>query len=547
MVNLETMAGEILACTEEVIFLYRTQNFYFATQKEITLIDKLSAFLKSMAEHGQASLCEQVQATLGEILNAKNVYNEVVLSDYYEALLIPAMHWSIAGLQEKLENISTYYEENSKQLQERFPQVYNHIKMLDIKKILEDTQYKIEKTNSGLLTLAVDNDMGKTVYLHSNSNPMTEATILAKEYYEEVDSVYRICGFGLGYFVEAMAEMDTTSQIIVHESNLDILAIAMYYMNLKNIWKEKRIQIIYDKDYVLFRKNMVRCTPVIHYPSLETLENLEVKEILKNYFIQLQSARNQKIYLEENFSRNIKLDDESVDVLRDTFKDKKMLLVAGGPSLDKCMEWIEKNKSEYIVVAVGTVLRKLCDYGIVPDYAIVTDANVTMIQQIENVDTKKIPLMYMVTSSYILRKEYKGKAYRILQKGWDASEDYAKRHGLCTYQTGGSVTTTALDIGISFGCEEILFMGMDMAYTGGASHAKGTNSYMKEQNNDRMISVKSVSGENVYTIRNLLIYRQWIENRIKDCENIRFVNVSDGAEVKGMENISVDIFLIQNL
>ena len=120
-------------------------------------------------------------------------------------------------------------------------------------------------------------------------------------------------------------------------------------------------------------------------------------------------------------------------------------------------------------------------------------------------------------------------------------------HGLCTYQTGGSVTTTALDIGISFGCEEILFMGMDMAYTGGASHAKGTNSYMKEQNNDRMISVKSVSGENVYTIRNLLIYRQWIENRIKDCENIRFVNVSDGAEVKGMENISVDIFLIQNL
>ena len=84
--------------------------------------------------------------------------------------------------------------------------------------------------------------------------------------------------------------MDTTSQIIVHESNLDILAIAMYYMNLKNIWKEKRIQIIYDKDYVLFRKNMVRCTPVIHYPSLETLENLEVKEILKNYFIQITQS-----------------------------------------------------------------------------------------------------------------------------------------------------------------------------------------------------------------------------------------------------------------
>ena len=82
-----------------------------------------------------------------------------------------------------------------------------------------------------------------------------------------------------------------------------------------------------------------------------------------------------------------------------------------------------------------------------------------------------------------------------------------------------------------------------MAYTNGVSHATGTVRYVEEQQNNRMLKVKSVGGNTVYTIRNLAIYREWIERRIRDCKNIRFINVSDGAIVQGMENIEVDIFL----
>ena len=547
MVNLQVMAGEVITRVEEVVFLYKTQNYWNASHKEIILLDKISIFLKHMLEREMASLCTGIQEALVEILKAKNEYNEVVIGDYYENLLLPKLYMVIERLQEVSKDIGNYYEQNLEHVEEKFPDLYTKLLNADIEKIVQDKKYYVEQTNVGLFTLAVENETGKKIYLHSNGNPMTEADILAKEYHEEVDSVYRICGFGFGYLAQALASKDTTSEIIVYESNLEVLVLAMYYMDLKAIWEEKRIQIVLDENYKLFRKMLPQGIPVIHYPSIEAMKDLETREIMKNYFIQFQSAKNQRVFLEENFSKNIKLQDESVDVLKETFQGKKMLLIAGGPSLDNCMEWIVKHGKEYIVVAVGTVLRKLYDYGITPDYTIVTDANAVTARQIEGVDTKENPLLYMVTSSHTLRNQYKGKTYRILQKGWQPSEEYAKKQGLYTYQTGGSVTTTALEIGIVFGCKEILCMGMDMAYTDGATHAKGTNMYMEKQNNSRMIPVKSVSGESVYTIRNLLIYRQWIENRIKDCKGIRFLNVSDGAEVKGMENISVDIFLTENI
>lgn len=476
-------------------------------------------------------------------MQTKTQYNEVVIGDYYEALLLPAMYWTIENIRAAIDTEEKYYEQNIAGLKERFPQLYSRIVTLNIDEIVQSKKYQIENTESGLKTLSVSSENGKTIYLHSNGNPLTEASVLAREYYEEPDSTYRICGLGLGYLPETLANMDTTSQIIVYESNLEVLAIALYHRNLKNIWKEERIKLIYDENYTLFRKQIAEGTPIIHYPSIEAMENKEDKEILINYFVQLQSAKNQKIYLEENFSRNIKLTDESVDCLKEELENKKMLLIAGGPSLDKCMEWIAKHKEEYVVVAVGTVLRKLCNYGIQPDFAIITDASTTMIRQIENVETEHIPLMYMATSSHILRKAYKGKAYRILQKGWEQSENYAKEHGLSTYQTGGSVTTTALEIGISFNCKEILCMGMDMAYTNGASHATGTNGFVQEQQNDRMLPVEGVNGEVVYTIRNLSIYREWIERRIKDCKGIRLINVSDGAKVRGVVNVEVEKFL----
>ena len=79
-------------------------------------------------------------------------------------------------------------------------------------------------------------------------------------------------------------------------------------------------------------------------------------------------------------------------------------------------------------------------------------------------------------------------------------------------------------------------MGLDLAYTDNKSHADSTLHQRVVSDNKAMFPVEGVGGDSVYTIDNLDIYRKWIENRIETEHDIVFINISDGAFIKGMDN-----------
>lgn len=100
-----------------------------------------------------------------------------------------------------------------------------------------------------------------------------------------------------------------------------------------------------------------------------------------------------------------------------------------------------------------------------------------------------------------------------------------------TFETGGSVTTTALDIALKFGAENIIFVGVDLAYTDGSSHAKGVG--RKITSREGLRKVKSCMGTEIYTSKNLDIYRKWIERRIENVTGTVIYNTGNGAMIKG--------------
>ena len=119
------------------------------------------------------------------------------------------------------------------------------------------------------------------------------------------------------------------------------------------------------------------------------------------------------------------------------------------------------------------------------------------------------------------------------------AEDYAREHGFILVNTGGSVSTTALDVCICMGCRKVICLGLDLAYTGNRTHAEGTLSDGEVSKAQDLPMVKSVSGEMIPTSLNLSCYHKWIENRIADEYDIEFVNISNGAYIKGMKNVSI--------
>jgi hypothetical protein len=92
-----------------------------------------------------------------------------------------------------------------------------------------------------------------------------------------------------------------------------------------------------------------------------------------------------------------------------------------------------------------------------------------------------------------------------------------------------------LDIGISFACKRIIFLGLDLAFTDNYIHAAETSRRDLTSTED-LRQVPDIHGNKIFTSKSLDIYRQWIENRIRNEKGIEFIDATEGgARIEGMK------------
>ena len=355
----------------------------------------------------------------------------------------------------------------------------------------------------------------------------------------EEKSEYIIYGYGLGYHVKELSNLDRNIKIEIYESDINIIQLACVYTELTSISNNPNINLIYDPDFSkIFNriKSLGSDTEfVIHYPSLRNIKNPSIRKSMENYFIQYSSMNNQRRLLNGNFNENILNYDSMMNELRETFSGRDLYIVASGPSLDKNFMQLREIRKNAIILATGTVLKKLINAGITPDYFIVTDANSRVYEQISGFENIQVPMLLLSTAFKDFAKKYQGKKYMICQKDYSKAEKYASLKGDMLFETGGSVSTTALDIGISFGCRRIIFVGLDLAYTDNFVHANDT-SQRDLICTEGLWQVEDIYGNMVYTNRTLDIYRGWIEKRIRGVENVEFIDATEGgAKIQGMK------------
>lgn len=108
-------------------------------------------------------------------------------------------------------------------------------------------------------------------------------------------------------------------------------------------------------------------------------------------------------------------------------------------------------------------------------------------------------------------------------------------------ETGGSVATAALDILIKWGGNPIIFLGQDLAYTGGHTHVEDCTYGNEQVAVERSLLVEGLEGGMVPTSRSLNRYRSWIEQRIAREQARKFINATAaGARISGTEEKSLD-------
>lgn len=109
--------------------------------------------------------------------------------------------------------------------------------------------------------------------------------------------------------------------------------------------------------------------------------------------------------------------------------------------------------------------------------------------------------------------------------------------------SGGSVMTVALDLCLRLQVSQIIFAGLDLAYTDQLDHATGTADQAAVVQ-ETGIFVDAVNGGKIATGKNLKLYLEWIEKRLAGRTNVeRQIPVIDategGACKKGMEQMTL--------
>lgn len=538
---------ESLVLLPEIVSLLKKQMFFEGSKLVRVLIQNIGIIsdyiVKSeMLEDDKNEWLLILQA----FLNAQENKDYILMADILEDDMLIFLEKLQCGLlAEGYADVSDYWEANMQSLKQADSVLFKTISQdcEDVSKQSVRLQYEPMIAVNGQPTLKVHMD-GKTFCMHSTVNPQWEAQGLASLWLERGKSEYLIFGMGMGYHVKALLEKDENIRVTVLEYRIESLQMALQYLDFEEYIADGRLVIAYASDIMQVLHKMKEkegeYALFIHNPSLQCVEQKEIKEILEDYFINTSSMIEQGKSLDQNFEYLQKQNLPECSTLREVFEGKKVAIVAGGPSVDDEIESLKKYREDVVILSVGTVTKKLLGAGIRPDAFIITDPQNTMYRQVEGIMEEKIPLLLLSTASKTILDYYQGPIYLVYQHGYEPAERVAKEQGYSLFQTGGSVTTTALDVSIEFGAEEIILIGADMAYTNNRSHSNG----MGHEENDfsDFREVVSVGGGTVYTTRNLDIYRKWIERRISDLKTPVVYNTSRGARIAGtiedkLENI----------
>ena len=549
--------SSIISLSDKTITFLREQNLSkgleYYNQMLAIAMDTVPSLIEEMHYFNtEAEIVSQdiVNQQLGNLLAAQQDKDYVLLSDILELQWIPfliSLQEYIVGKEGLICQLEIFAD-NAAALNNNNSGLADKLRKLG--PYLPDDNlegYEPEATSCGLPTIALY-DQNIKYYLHSNYRIINEAAQIARAWYTSEADTYYIYGIGLGYPVIELAEMNENLIVHVFESDLEILRLALTYTDFTQYIASGRILIHYDPDFVQLYITLEKLTEdaafVIHYPSLRNIKNPIIKEGLEDYFINYSSVKNQRAQLDRNFKKNIQNYDASIDALRPIFKDKQLIIVAAGPSLDKNYLQLKDAGEDTIILSTGTVFHKLLKAGIHPDYVIISDATEKSRRQFEGLEKETVPLLFLSTAYLGIVKEYSGKKYLICQEGYSKAKEYALQAGFELFGSGGSVSTLALDVGIRLQCKSIITIGLDLAYTGQRDHASDTATLINMEGSE-LREVDAIGGGKVKTGKNLDIYRKWIEKRIQNIQSIQFINATEGgALIHGMENKKLSECLI---
>ena len=214
--------------------------------------------------------------------------------------------------------------------------------------------------------------------------------------------------------------------------------------------------------------------------------------------------------------------------------DVPAIIVASGPSLSKNMHLLKEAKGKSVIISADSAVSALLANDIIPDLYISVDPHKEA-KSFEDDRVKNIPAIVELTSAKSAIKDEQTHFF-VFNDGNSYLEEFINEENVDMHMigVGGSVANTCFDAAIVMGFKTVIFIGLDLAYTGNKTHVENTARFGMAIDERTAEYTVDIYGEQVKSSGEFKIYRTLIEDEIADNPQMTVIDATEGgALVKG--------------
>ncbi|HSA06067.1 MAG TPA: DUF115 domain-containing protein [Candidatus Gastranaerophilales bacterium] len=401
---------------------------------------------------------------------------------------------------------------------------------------------------------------------------------------KSVKGITVLYGLGLGYVLKEFAKR-YKGKIIVYEPDVEILRLSLELVDFSEELKNPNIMFVNSvKDIenaylVLFfadyKLNIV-CSGYYLDNDFQELEKFKLKmeEIHGIYQSNYSNAIKKSLIWTASLLDNISkmVNNQDLHTLKSKFKGKTAVIISAGPSLDKNIEDLKPYRESIIVFCVGTALKTALKHGIIPDFAVAIETSPHIKLQL---DVPEIGDINLITSTNVFKDVFNLKPkrfYNYHSNKTPAVKFFGQLLGVPVdiYDTAGTVSITSLYAAKMLGCDTIILIGQDLAYTDNKCYSQDTiyGSYKVDKSNKidtedagklgidlglsqnkifshtrflnkNLCPIKGQNGEILVTRSDFFLFSKYFEEiAAKYASELRLVNSTEGgAYLEGFEHL----------
>lgn len=427
-----------------------------------------------------------------------------------------------------------------------------------------------ESREKGVLTATVvrEREGGgeERITMASKYKPTGEAKDFACDIDFEETGALVVLGCGLGYHVGELAKRTKDSMIVVYEGDIRMLRSVLERIDCRG-WLGANNVFLFVGDVagseltrrLEYRVNVVTLGTkiVTHAPSrrLDDGKALKFNEEVTRFVGYCRSVVATSFALAaascRNLANNLGLysGGARINELRDLYKGNPAVLVSAGPSLAKNIHLLdcEGIRERAVIIGVQTVLRPLLDRGVRPHFVTALDYHEISRRFYEGIgQLDDVTLVAEPKANKAILDSYPGPIRMCCSSFLDLLLGSVSRP-VDALQAGATVAHLSFYLAQYLGCDPIIFIGQDLAFSDGLYYCPGTAIHevwscelspfvtLEMMEWKRIARTKrslrertDVNGKKVYTDEQMLPYHQQFERDFAAAPQ-QIINATEGG------------------